>query len=146
MDLLTKILVGLLGLHALIKFSFFFVLPYQTRRAALDKAYGDKPTATRVADIVLLGMTVALAVLVLWRGIEAVSFLSGLWIGATLIQLYFHRFHEPLAPEHAPPPLVSPIKMMSYAIQANPKRPWRELLLMSVLILWALVLIAKQLR
>jgi len=28
--------------------------------------------------------------------------------------------------------------MMSYAIQARPSRPWRELLLIATLILWAL--------
>jgi hypothetical protein len=73
-----------------------------------------------------------------------VSFLGGLWIGATLIQLYFHRFHEPLLPSQMPPPAVSPIKMMSYAIQAAPARPWREMLLMTALILWALALIGER--
>ena len=41
--------------------------------------------------------TVILATLLLWRGVEAVSFLGGLWIGATLIQLYFHQFHRPVS-------------------------------------------------
>lgn len=140
-----EIAVALLGVHALLKFAFFFILPYAKRRSALDRAYSDKPTATRAADAALLTITIVLSGLVLWRGIEAVSFLSGLWIGATLIQLYFHRFHEPLTSNLAPPPVVSPIKMMSYAIQAEPKRPWREMLLMAALILWALVLIGKRL-
>ena len=91
--------------------------------AALDRAYGNKPTATRLADIVLLIVAVVLAALLAYRGVEPTSFLGGLWIGGTLIQLYFHRFHEPLDDEQAPPPVVSPIKMMSYAIQAKPNRP-----------------------
>jgi len=138
------ILAVLLGLHALVKFAFFFVLPYAARRKALDRAYGDKPSATRTADALLLAMTVVIAGVMLWRGIEATSFLGGLWIGATLIQLYFHRFHEPLAADEAPPPIVSPIKMMSYAIQAAPRRPWREMLFFAALVVWALVLISRR--
>ena len=76
-----EIAVALLGVHALLKFAFFFILPYAKRRSALDRAYSDKPTATRAADAVLLTITILLSGLVLWRGIEAVSFLSGLWIG-----------------------------------------------------------------
>jgi hypothetical protein len=141
--IMVDVLVALLGIHALLKLAFFFILPYTTRRAALDRAYGDKPTATRVADAVLLAITITVAGLILWRGIEAVSFLAGLWIGATLIQLYFHRFHEPLPLGRAPAPVISPIKMMSYAIQAEPQRPWREMLLMAALIVSALVLIIR---
>jgi hypothetical protein len=138
------ILAALLGVHALIKFTVFFVIPYAARRRALDKAYGDRPTATKTADAVLLALTVVIAGLVIWRGLEATSFLAGLWIGATLIQLYFHRFHEPLPPEVAPPPVVSPIKLMSYAIQAAPRRPWPEMLVMATLIVFALVLISRR--
>lgn len=46
--------------------------------------------------------------------------LAGLWVGETLIQLYFHRFHEPLDQQTAPPAPESPIQTMSYAIQAQP--------------------------
>jgi hypothetical protein len=52
-------------------------------------------------------------------------------------------FHAPLAPERAPPPVVSPIKMMSYAIQDSPWRPWREMLTLAALIIGSLVLIAR---
>jgi hypothetical protein len=107
----TAAIVALLGLHALLKLTFF-AAPYSYRRAALDRAYGSKATATTVGDRVLLTIVLLLAGLLLWRGLEAVSFLGGLWIGGTLIQLYFHRFHEPLKPEEAPPPVVSPIKMV----------------------------------
>ena len=137
----TTVLVGLLGVHALAKF-VFFALPYRRRRAALDKSYGDKPSATTTSDTVMVLFTIALAGLLLWRGVEAVSFLGGVWIGATLIQLYFHEFHAPVAQDRAAPPVVSPIKSMSYAIQDSPWRPWRELLTLTVVICWSLALLA----
>ncbi len=136
LDTLTTILVALLGLHALLKFAFF-ALPYRRRRAALDKSYGDKPSATKTSDTIMLLFTIALIALLLWRGVEAVS----LWIGATLIQLYFHEFHVVPSPDRAAPPVVSPIKSMSYAIQDAPWRPWRELLTLTVVICWSLVLL-----
>jgi hypothetical protein len=140
LNTITTVLVGLLGIHALAKF-VFFALPYRRRRAALDKSYGDKPSATARSDTVVLMFTIALTGLMLWRGVEAVSFLGGVWIGATLIQLYFHEFHVPVAQDRAAPPIVSPIKSMSYAIQDAPWRPWRELLTLTVVICWSLALL-----
>jgi hypothetical protein len=141
LNVITTVLVGLLGVHALAKF-VFFALPYRRRRAALDKSYGDKPSATTTSDTVMVLFTIALTGLLLWRGVEAVSFLGGVWIGATLIQLYFHEFHAPVAQDRAAPPVVSPIKSMSYAIQDSPWRPWRELLTLTVVICWSLALLA----
>ena len=37
-----------------------------------------------------------------------------------------------------PPPPVYPIKLMSYAIQANPAKPWKELTIIALLLLWVL--------
>jgi hypothetical protein len=139
----TPVVVGVLGTHALLKLGFF-LLPYPRRRAALDKSYGSAPSATRISDMVLLGMTVTLSLLLFWRGVDAVCFLGGIWIGATLIQLYFHQFHAPLPPDRAAPPVVSPIKMMSYAIQDSPWRPWRELLVLTLLIATSLVLMVTR--
>jgi hypothetical protein len=133
LNTITTVLVALLGIHALAKF-VFFTLPYRRRRAALDKSYGAEPSATTTSDTLVLLFTIVVAVLLLCRGVEAVSFLGGLWVGATLIQLYFHEFHAPVPAERAAPPRVSPIKEMSYAIQASPWRPWRELLTLTVLI------------
>jgi hypothetical protein len=148
LNTITTVLVGLLGVHALAKF-VFFALPYRTRRAARDKSYGDKPSATTTSDTVMVSpqsgrcphFTIALTGLLLWRGVEAVSFLGGVWIGATLIQLYFHEFHAPVAQDRAAPPVVSPIKSMSYAIQDSPWRPWRELLTLTVVSCWSLALL-----
>jgi hypothetical protein len=141
-DTITTVLVALLGVHIIVKFAFF-ALPYRKRRAALDKSYGAEPSATTTSDVVVLIFTIALAGLLLWRGVEAVSFLGGIWIGATLIQLYFHQFHVPVAPDRAAPPTTSPIKEVSYAIQDAPWRPWPQMLTLGILACWSLVLIIK---
>ena len=139
LNTVATVVVVVLGFHVIIKFTFF-ALPYRRRRALLDRQYGDKPSATSTSDEVLMVFTVLLAVLFLWRGVEGVSFLAGLWIGATLIQLYFHQFHRPVAPERAAPPRTSPLKEMSYAIQDAPWRPWPQLLSLTVLVVFSLVL------
>jgi hypothetical protein len=140
---LAPLVVGLLGVHALLKFAFF-LLPYATRRRALDKSYGTSPTATRTSDTVLLVIVVAVAVLLYVRGVDGASFLGGLWIGATLIQVYFHRFHAPLGADRQPPAVDSPIKTMSYAIQDAPWRPWREIALLAVLIIGSIVIMIRE--
>ncbi len=137
---IATVVVVVLGLHIITKFAFF-ALPYPRRRALLDKQYGDKASATTTSDPVLMVFTVALAALLLWRGVEAVSFLGGLWIGATLIQLYFHQFHRPVPAGRAAPPPTSPLKEMSYAIQDAPWRPWPQLLMLTVLVVFGLVLL-----
>ncbi|HYB36995.1 MAG TPA: hypothetical protein VEF72_15410 [Mycobacterium sp.] len=142
LDTLTTIVVALLGVHILAKFAFF-ALPYRRRRAALDKSYGAKPSATTTSDVIVLVFTIALAVLLLWRGVEAVSFLGGLWIGATLIQLYFHRYHVPVPHDRAAPPETSPLKEMSYAIQDAPWRPWPQLAVLTILVVWSFILIIR---
>jgi len=140
LNTVATVVVVVLGFHVIIKFTFF-ALPYRRRRALLDRQYGDKPSATSTSDEVLMVFTVLLAVLFLWRGVEGVSFLAGLWIGATLIQLYFHQFHRPVAPERAAPPEKSPLKEMSYAIQDAPWRPWPQLLMLTALVVFSLVLL-----
>jgi hypothetical protein len=142
LDTIATVVVAVLGIHIIVKFAFF-ALPYRRRRALLDKQYGDKPSATTTSDLLVMGFTVLLAALLLWRGVEAVSFLGGLWIGATLIQLYFHRYHRPVTPQRAAPPQTSPLKEMSYAIQDAPWRPWPQLLTLTVLVVFSLVLILR---
>ena len=137
LNTIATVVVVVLGLHIIIKFAFFG-LPYRRRRALLDKQYGDKPSATVTSDRVLMAFTIAVAVLVVWRGIDPVSFLGGLWVGATLIQLYFHQFHRPVPSRRAAPPQTSPLKEMSYAIQDAPWRPWPQLLMLTVLVVFSL--------
>lgn len=139
---ILKILLTLFAIQALVKFAFFFVLSYGRRRKMLDASYGDKTSATSTSDTVLMTIVLVVIALLFMSGtMEYISFTAGLYIGATLIQLYFHRFSKPLPPEKAPGAPVSPIKMMSYAIQANPERPWRELVILAALFLWALIML-----
>jgi hypothetical protein len=79
-------IVLLLTAYSVIKFTCFFALPYEKRRAALNKAYNGRAYATDKSDIILLVITVLLAEALLADGAEPISFLGGLFIGATLIQ------------------------------------------------------------
>ncbi|HEY3997209.1 MAG TPA: hypothetical protein VGM40_14755 [Mycobacterium sp.] len=139
LNTVATVVVVVLGLHIIVKLAYF-ALPYRRRRALLDKQYGDKPSATTTSDHYVMAFTVGIAVLVLCRGIDSVSFLAGLWIGATLIQLYFHQFHRPVPQQRAAPPQTSPLKEMSYAIQDAPWRPWPQLLALTVLVVLSLLL------
>jgi hypothetical protein len=143
--LILKILLALLLFHTLLKFAFFFVLPYSTRRKMLDKSYGDTASATKKSDYALLGIALIPVLLLYLSGqTDYLSFAVGLYLGMTLIQVYFHSFSEPLPPDKAPQAPVSPIKMMSYAIQENPTRPWPELAIISVFVLWILYELATK--
>jgi hypothetical protein len=138
MVLALRILVGLLMLQALVKFAVFFVVPYHTRRKMLDTQYGAKTSATKGSDLLLLAIVLVLLILLFGIGrVDYVSFAVGLWAGMTLIQTYFHEFSRPLLPEELPRQGdISPIKMMSYAIQADPHRPWKQLAIIAVLAVW----------
>jgi len=134
-DMAINVFVALFGLYALTKFVFFFVLGYATRRKALDKAYAGRAYATGGSDIALLAISVVMSIALLARGAEPITFLGGLLAGGTLIQLYFHAFHAPVSGEHEAPEPRSPLKIMSYAIQAEPWRPWKELLAYAALVI-----------
>ncbi len=92
----------------------------------------------------LLAFMLVLLGLLFWGGVEYVSFTTGLLVGMTIIQVYFHRFSEPLPPEKSPAAPITALKMLSYSIQANPGRAWRELTLMTILFLWAVFMLATQ--
>ena len=137
--LILKILLLLLLIQGLLKFVVFFFVGYTYRRKRLDKSYGSKTSATKVFDNVILLVSLAFVVLLFVSGeMKYLSFTTGLYVGMTLIQVYFHRFSDPLPPEKSPEPPVSPIKIMSYGIQAFPKKPWREILFMAVLFVWGI--------
>jgi hypothetical protein len=141
---ILAILLATYSVHALAKLGFFFLLSYRSRRNALDRAYAGKTSATKTADALLLVLAIALVGLLGFRGADQTSFLTGLLVGMTLIQVYFHRFSVPLASEEAPEPPSSPIKIMSYAIQARPSRAWKELAVIAGLLLWSLYGLGEQ--
>jgi hypothetical protein len=141
MDTAATVLAIVVGLHILIKFTFF-LMPYGRRREILDKSYGDKLSATATSDLVSLGFAALLVVVLFISGVHATSFLIGLWVGATLIQLYFHRYSEPMEAGKEPKAPAGPIKTMSYAIEERPWRPWPEILSLCVLVVAGLVALA----
>lgn len=134
-----KIILLFYVVYSLIKFYVFFFVKYDRRRKLLDSSYTGKTSATKVQDIFLLLVAlIMLGMLFVSGGMEYISFITGLFVGMVLIQLYFHSFSKPLTPEESPEPPVSPIKIMSYAIEADPKRAWKELVILTVLLVWAL--------
>ena len=142
---ILKVLMTLFVVQGLIKFYVFFFVKYETRRKQLDKSYGDKTSATKVFDnVILLILGLLITLLFLSDSMEYLSFITGLYIGATLIQIYFHRFSDPLPEDKAPKPPISPIKMMSYGIQAFPKKPWKELLFLTAIFLWGLYMLLSK--
>lgn len=143
--LILKILLIFFVVYSLVKFFVFFFVKYNTRRKLLDSSYNGKTSATKISDIFLLIMVILLIVFLYASGTtEYLSFTTGLLVGMVLIQLYFHSFSDPLPPEKSPEPPVSPIKLMSYAIEANPKKAWRELIIMTVIFIWALYMLLTQ--
>ncbi|MEO3801538.1 hypothetical protein [Nonomuraea sp. B1E8] len=141
MTVALKILLGLYTLQALIKFFNLFVVPYSFRIKRIAAIYSGGGRSVKVFDDVLLAFTVLLVAMLASAGLEHLSFITGLMVGLTLTQLLFHRFNRPLDADKAPPPPVSPIKSMSYAIQATPALAWRELIVQTALFVWALYML-----
>lgn len=136
-SLILHILLILYIAQALLKMAVHFLVPYQTRRKRIDALYAGRQIAL-FDDLVLLLMLVFIALLVVAGSPGYLSLVTGLVVGMTLIQVYFHRFSAPVPPEQAPAEPVTPIKLMSYAIQASPRKAWREYAIMTMLLVWAL--------
>jgi hypothetical protein len=140
-----KILLAVYILYALLKFFEFFFRDEETKMKGLYTVYVKGGGAVvKIFDNVMLAFMLVLLGLLFRGGVEYVSFTTGLLVGMTIIQVYFHRFSEPLPPEKSPEPPITALKMLSYSIQANPGRAWRELVLMTILFLWALYMLVTQ--
>lgn len=140
-----KIVLIFFIVYSLIKFFFFFFVKYENRRKLLDNAYTGKTGATKIQDIFFLAVIlIIIGLLFVSGGMEYISFITGLLAGMVLIQLYFHSFSNQLPPEKSPEPPISAIKMMSYAIEANPGLAWKELIIMTILFIWALYMLFTQ--
>lgn len=142
-SLVLSILLALYVLQSLLKFAVHFLVKYETRKKKIDATYKGRQIAL-YDDIVLVLMLVFVGLLFASGRMEYLSFTTGLVVGMTLIQVYFHRFSAPLPPDQTPEAPVTPIKLMSYAIQANPRRAWKEYLIMTVLFIWALSMLLTQ--
>jgi len=145
MSTTLKVLLSLYILYALLKFFEFFFRDEETKRKGLDTVYVQgNGKVVRIFDNVTLVFTLVLLALVFASGVEYLSFTTGLLVGMTIIQLYFHRFSDPLPPEKSPQPPITALKMLSYSIQANPGKAWRELMLMTLLFVWSLYMLATR--
>ena len=142
--LTLKIFLTLYILYALLKFAEFFLRSEEGKRKGLRRVYADGGRVIRRFDDAALALMLVFVGLLFYTGVEYLSFTTGLLVGMTVIQVYFHRFDEPLPPEKSPEPPVTALKLMSYSIQANPGKAWRELLFMSLLFVWALYMLASR--
>ena len=143
-SLVLKILLILYIAYALLKFFDFFFLPYDHRIKRIRDAYLNEGRTLRVFDDVVLVLMAVFVVLLFSFGVEYLSFTTGLLVGMTLIQVYFHRFSSVLPADKMPEPPVSAIKLMSWSIQASPEKPWRELIFMTVLLVWCLFMLVTR--
>ena len=131
--------------QGLVKVAAGFLVPYQMRIARIATYYRRDGRIISIYDSVTLVIIVALVVLLFLTGMQDLSFITGLIIGMLIIQVFFHRFDKPLAPEQSPESGAAPRKVMSYATQAQPGLAWREILVMTALFGWALYALLGQL-
>ena len=140
MELALRILLGLYILQALVKFVNLFAIPYPVRIKRIAATHQGRFLKT--FDNVLLAFIAALFALQVLVGLQPLSFITGLMVGLTLTQLLFHRFDQPLSDAESPPAPASPVKTVSYAIQARPALAWREITVQAALFAWALFALA----
>jgi hypothetical protein len=126
-------------IQGLVKFAVGFLLPYSTRIRRIAFYYERDGRIIGIYDTVTLLIIVAMVVLLALTDMQHLSFITGLVAGMLIIQVFFHRFHQPLPADKAPESPTPPRKLMSYAIQATPGLAWREIVLMTVLFGWSLV-------
>jgi uncharacterized membrane protein YphA (DoxX/SURF4 family) len=138
-QLILKIFLVIYIFYAFVKFFEFFFRSDETRRYGLHKVYVEgNGRIIKIFDNVMLAVMAVVVCLLFISGVEYLSFTTGLLVGMTIIQIFFHRFNEPLPPEKSPEPPITALKMLSYSVQAMPEKPWRELIFMTVLFVWAL--------
>ena len=132
-------------IYALVKFFEFFFRSDKAKQRGLEMIYErGHGRVVRIFDNVMLVVMVVVLMLLYLSGIEYLNFITGLLVGMTIIQIYFHRFSKPLPQEKLPAPPLTALNLMSYSIQANPGSAWRELLLMTLIFAWALYMLASK--
>jgi hypothetical protein len=145
MSMALKVLLTLYILYALLKFFEFFFRDEETKRKGLYTVYvKGNGKVVRIFDNVILVFILILVALLFASGVEYLNFTTGLLVGMTIIQVYFHQFSDPLPPEKSPEPPITALKMLSYSVQANPGKAWRELVLMTLLFTWSLYMLATK--
>ena len=89
-----------------VKFAVGFLVPYQARIGRIATYYRRDGRIISIYDSVILVIIVGLIGLLSLTGMQDLSFITGLIVGMLLIQLFFHRFDKPLAPEQSPDPAL----------------------------------------
>ena len=138
MSIVLTIVLIAFCVQGLVKFAAGFLIPYSTRINRIANYHRRDGRIIGIYDSVTLVVIVVLVVLLFLTAMQELSFITGLIVGMLIIQIFFHRFDKPLAPERAPESGAPPRKVMSYAIQAEPALAWREILVMTALFGWAL--------
>lgn len=144
MELALIVLLLLVNVQSLVKFAVWMLVPYETRIGRIASYYEGGPRKIAIADGVLLALSALLVVLLFATDMRYLSFVTGLVVGMTLIQVLFHRFNRPLPQAKSPESPASPIKLMSYAIQAQPGRAWREVAVITALSMWAIYMLVTE--
>src|SRR5213593_2683773 len=121
---ILKILLTFYILYALLKFLSFFFRDATRKLQGLQMAYASEARVISIFDNVALALTGVMVVLQFLSGIDYLSFTTGLLVGMTLIQVFFHRFRDPLPAAKTPEPPLTALKLMSYSIQMMPHKAW----------------------
>jgi hypothetical protein len=138
LSVMLAILLIAFCVQGLVKFAVGFLVPYPTRIRRIASYYQRDGRIISIYDSVTLVIIVVLVTLLFLKGIQELSFVTGLVVGMLVIQIFFHRFSEPLPGDKAPETSAPPRQIMSYAIQADPRLAWREIVVMTVLFGWSL--------
>ncbi len=141
MRVALTVLLTLYCLQSLAKSAIHFLVPYDKRIRRMAANYRQDHRLISRYDTITLVVQIAMVALLFATHADAYSFLTGLFVGMSLIQVYLHRFIQPLPPDKMPESPMLPVKLVSYAIQARPALAWREYLLMSIAAVWGLYVV-----
>ena len=111
-SLVLKILLTLYILYALLKFFEFFFRSDDAKMRGLRTVYSGNNHVVRIFDNAILVLMLIFVGLLFAAGVEYLSFTTGLLVGMSIIQIYFHRFSDPLPAEKSPDPPITALKMI----------------------------------
>ena len=110
-------------IQGLVKFAVGFLVPYRTRIARIAGYYERDGRIISIYDSVTLAIIVVLVVLLFLIDMQELSFITGLIVGMLIIQIFFHRFSEPLSEDKAPETRLHQGK--SCPTRSKPTPGWR---------------------
>jgi hypothetical protein len=131
------------AIYGLLKFAGLFLRSDRKKVAGLNRGYAPNSKVVPIFDDLMIVLMIGVVTAVFVVGTDARSFSAGLLVGTTLIQTFFHRFNTEVPEEFRPPPPVTPLKTVAYAIQASPQRAGRELIALAFLLGWCVVMLIR---